>query len=83
MSLKNINPSSKIKKLLSLAVFGALIIVPNMKAYADVYVKGHYRSNGSYVSPHYRSSPDSSTSNNWSTYGNTNPYTGAMGYNRY
>ena len=52
MSFKNINPSSKIKKILSIAVFGALIIVPNMKAYADVYVKGYYRSNGTYVDPH-------------------------------
>ena len=76
MSFKNINPSSKIKKILSIAVFGALIIVPNMKAYADVYVDGYYRSNGTYVSPHYRPSPNNSTYDNWSSYGNTNPYTG-------
>ena len=82
MSFKNINPSSKIKKLLSIAVFGALLIVPNMKAYADVYVKGHYRSNGTYVDPHYRTSPNNSTYDNWSSYGNTNPYTGQKGYNR-
>ena len=82
MSFKNINPSSKIKKLLSIAVFGALIIVPNMKAYADVYVKGYYRSNGTYVDPHYRTSPNNSTYDNWSSYGNTNPYTGQKGYNR-
>ncbi len=82
MSFKNINPSSKIKKLLSIAVFGALIIIPNMKAYADVYVDGYYRSNGTYVSPHYRTSPNNSTYDNWSSYGNTNPYTGQKGYNR-
>ena len=82
MSFKNINPSSKIKKLLSIAVFGALIIIPNMKAYADVYVKGYYRSNGTYVDPHYRTSPNNSTYDNWSSYGNTNPYTGQKGYNR-
>lgn len=45
----------------------------------DVHVKGHYRSNGSYVQPHYRSAPDSSKLNNWSTRGNTNPYTGQEG----
>ena len=82
MSFKNLNPSSKIKKILSIAVFGALIIVPNMKAYADVYVKGYYRSNGTYVDPHYRTSPNNSTYDNWSSYGNTNPYTGQKGYNR-
>ena len=43
---------------------------------ADVYVKPYTRSDGSYVGGHYRSSPDSTTSNNWSTRGNTNPYTG-------
>lgn len=45
----------------------------------DVYVQGHYRSNGTYVQPHYRSAPDSSTSNNWSSRGNVNPHTGAIG----
>ena len=48
-------------------------------AFADVYVSGHYRSNGTYVQPHYRSSPNSTTSDNWSTRGNQNPYTGQYG----
>lgn len=38
-------------------------------AEALVSVKGYYRSNGTYVAPHYRTSPDSSTSNNFSTNG--------------
>ena len=42
-------------------------------------VKGHYRKNGTYVSPHHRSKADGTTSNNWSTKGNTNPYTGKAG----
>lgn len=46
---------------------------------ADVRVKGYYRKNGTYVAPHYRSSPDSSRANNWSTKGNVNPYTGKPG----
>lgn len=44
--------------------------------FADVYVKGHTKKNGTYVAPHYRSSPDGSPYNNWSYPGNTNPYTG-------
>jgi hypothetical protein len=44
----------------------------------DVHVDGHYR-NGSYVDSHYRSNPDGKLSNNWSTKGNTNPYTGKPG----
>ena len=46
---------------------------------ADTYVNGYYKSNGTYVQPHYRSSPNSTTSDNWSTYGNTNPRTGKSG----
>jgi hypothetical protein len=45
----------------------------------DVYVRGYTRSNGTYVAPHHRSSPDSNPYNNYSTRGNTNPYTGKAG----
>jgi hypothetical protein len=31
----------------------------------DVHVDGYYRKNGTYVPPHIRSSPDSSTANNY------------------
>jgi hypothetical protein len=49
--------------------------------YADaaVHVRGYFRKDGTYVAPHYRSSPDSSVLNNWSTKGNINPYTGEVG----
>jgi hypothetical protein len=43
---------------------------------AGVSVKGYYRSDGTYVAPHYRSDPDGIPTNNWSYPGNTNPYTG-------
>ena len=59
--------------LLSLIVIGLGV---NAK---DTYVNGYYRSNGTYVAPHYRSSPNSSTWDNYSTRGNTNPYTGQRG----
>lgn len=45
----------------------------------DTYVRGHFRSDGTYVQPHYRSAPDSSFNNNWSTSPNVNPYTGQRG----
>ena len=48
--------------------------------YADVKVNGYYKSNGTYVKPYYRSNPDGFKNNNWSTVGNTNPYTGKEGY---
>ena len=49
---------------------------------AQVYVNGYTRSNGTYVPGHYRSSPNSTQSDNYSTYGNTNPYTGQRGTKR-
>lgn len=49
------------------------------KSSGSVSVRGYYRKDGTYVRPHQRSAPDSSTSNNWSTKGNTNPYTGKEG----
>lgn len=58
---------------------GLLVFASVTAASADTYVNGYYRSNGTYVAPHYRSSPDSSRLNNWSTQGNTNPYTGQQG----
>lgn len=45
----------------------------------DVSVRGHYRSDGTYVRPHMRSNPDGRFENNWSAKGNTNPYTGQPG----
>jgi hypothetical protein len=45
-----------------------------------VYVSGYYRSNGTYVKSHYRTAPNSTNRDNFSTRGNTNPYTGQSGY---
>lgn len=48
-------------------------------AASTVYVDGYVRKDGTYVPPHARTSPDSSRSNNWSSQGNVNPYTGERG----
>lgn len=70
------------KKFLSLLVACSLVVGIPAIASADVHVSGHYRKDGTYVPPHYRSDPDGSTDNNWSHYGNTNPYTGKRGTRR-
>lgn len=44
-----------------------------------VKVNGYYRSNGTYVEPHYRTAPNNSNRDNFSTYGNINPYTYEIG----
>jgi hypothetical protein len=46
----------------AIALFAASIV----GASAQVNVNGYYRSNGTYVAPHWRSSPDGIESNNWS-----------------
>lgn len=67
------------KKLLLCA---ALLLLPG-NSLADTYVNGYFRKNGTYVQPHYRSDPDGDPSNNWTTRGNVNPYTGELGTKAY
>lgn len=64
-----------------LSVCAAALIAMPFSADAQVSVKGYYRSNGTYVQPHVRSSPNNTTADNWSTKGNVNPYTGKEGTN--
>ena len=42
----------------------------------DVDAKGYYRSDDTYVQPHYRSTPDGNPDNNYSYPDNIDPYTG-------
>lgn len=43
------------------------------------YVSPHVTKNGTYVQGHYRSNPNATTADNWSTKGNYNPYTNQEG----
>jgi hypothetical protein len=65
-----------------LVIFIILLSLASVEA-RDVEVKGYTKGNGTYVEPHYRSSPNQYKSDNWSTSGNTNPYTGKRGTNTY
>jgi hypothetical protein len=67
-----------IKKKIGLLLSSFLILI-NTPAYADVYVPGYTKTDGTRVKAHYRSDPDGNFNNNWSTKGNTNPYTGKEG----
>lgn len=68
----------KLLFIIAIFVFG-LIAVNSAKAYS-YRVGGYYRSSGTYVQPYYRTSPDSTRWNNYSTKGNYNPYTGTVGH---
>lgn len=73
------------KVYFSLLVVGCLVLMlltlTPVTAEAASRVKGYYKpKTGTYVQPHYRSSPNRSKIDNWSTKGNYNPFTGKKGY---
>jgi hypothetical protein len=69
-----------VKTVLCGSVAAAVLMAAAVPAVArDSYVRGYYRRDGTYVAPHYRSTPDGNRFNNWSTEGNVNPYTGRPG----
>ena len=57
----------------------ASLVVTSAAAARDTYVKPHYRSDGTYVPGHYRTAPNATTLDNYSTSPNYNPYTGQQG----
>ena len=76
------------RKLVRLALSAALLAAGSSAALAQYnpyetpgqhQVQGYTNQNGTYVQPHMQTNPDSSRTNNWSSQGNTNPYTGQAG----
>lgn len=63
----------------SLMAAAAMLLLTAGAADAQVKVRGYTKADGTYVAPHYRSSPNSTTLDNYSTRGNVNPYTGEVG----
>lgn len=64
------------KLLLLLSVISGLY---GSFSYADTYVNGYTKKDGTYVNGYTKSSPDSTNWNNYSTQGNSNPYSGSEG----
>lgn len=59
-----------------------LVTFLSSPSYAE-WVNGYYKSNGTYVQGYNRSSGNNTVTDNYSYYGNTNPYTGSVGTNKY
>lgn len=59
------------------------IITIQCSCFADQYVNGYAKSDGTYVQGYYRSSPDATVQDNYNYKGNANPYTGQVGDNYY
>jgi hypothetical protein len=66
------------KKLIVLFVLLSTLITSI--GIAQTYVRPYVRKDGTQVRGHYRSNPNSTTLDNYSTKGNINPYTGQKGY---
>lgn len=62
----------------SLVVLLCFFLVADAIA-ADTYVRGYTNRNNTYVEPHYRTAPNNTPYDNYSTRGNVNPYTGQVG----
>ena len=60
-----------------LAVVAVLLVAST--ADARPRVRSYVTKQGTYVPSHYRTARDGAKSNNWSTKGNSNPYTGKRG----
>lgn len=71
------------KKIIVLVL---LVLFANC-TFADTWVNGYTKRDGTYVQGHYRSTPNHTRMDNYSTRGNYNPYTGKRGtqnpYNQY
>lgn len=65
--------------ILSILLFFSVLSIAQTNS-NHVYVNGYTRSNGTYVEGHYRTAPNSTVNDNFSTVGNTNPYTGQAGH---
>ena len=65
------------KKILFIIAISCLI---NSEINATRFVRGYYKKNGTYVAPSYRTRANSTKWDNYSTKGNSNPYSGRKGY---
>lgn len=61
------------------AYFTTVCMIVSLLGYSQNSVQGHFRGNGTYVDPYQRTSPNTTNWDNYSTKGNTNPYSGSSG----
>jgi hypothetical protein len=67
------------KAIFGLAISASVLIGLAAPAMSQGWTSSYIRRDGTYVGPYHHTMPDSNPFNNYSTRGNTNPYTGAPG----
>ena len=65
---------------MSYSVHSITYDIPSTVNYNTTSVSGYSRSNGTYVQSHVRTMPNNTNWDNFSTKGNSNPFTGSTGY---
>jgi hypothetical protein len=72
--------AAKLNRTLLLGILVATMLVVQMANAAPSHrVKAYTTKRGTYVQAHRQTNPDHSRLNNWSTKGNSNPYSGKPG----
>jgi hypothetical protein len=66
------------RRILCLFMIFTFLLLPICYA-KTVRVRGGFTKSGTYRQPYYRTSPNKTKLDNWSTKGNVNPYTGKKG----
>lgn len=68
-------------KILSLLILLISVSINALcQSASDIYVRSYIKKDGTYVDGHFRTAPNNSFYDNYSTKGNYNPYTGKAGY---
>lgn len=62
-----------------LFLLSTVLLIASLSVSAQTTVSGYFKNNGTYVQPHVRSSKNNTNHDNWSTRGNSNPFTGNTG----
>lgn len=61
---------------------GVVSVYYDLNGIPYIYIEGYTKKDGALVKGYYRSLPDKNKLNNWSSKGNTNPFTGKKGYEK-
>ena len=61
------------------ATIGLILALCFSATFADDYVRGYTRKDGTYVAPHRQTEPNQHRYDNYSSQGNSNPYTSKKG----
>jgi len=62
-----------------LIAFLICLLISSSSYARSSHTRGYVKKNGTYVAPAYKSSPNKSKYDNYTTKGNINPYTGKKG----